>query len=37
MNLDVAKPGSLHFVTFKNRPLFARLRERVQMIVDVGT
>jgi hypothetical protein len=37
MNTGDAKTGSLIFVTFKNRPLFARLRERMQMIVDVGT
>jgi hypothetical protein len=37
MNTRAAKPGLLVFVTFKNRPLFGRLRERMQMIVDVGT
>jgi len=37
MNTRAAKPVSLDFVTSKNRPLFARLRDRMQMIVDVGT
>jgi hypothetical protein len=37
MNLDRAKSNSHDFVKSKNRPLFARLRERMQMIVDVGT
>jgi len=37
MNTRVAKSVSRDFVKLKNRPLFARLRDRVKMIVDVGT